>query len=64
MGFQGREGVLPVEEFMTQFFDMTSELRYSSANFVGMARSRLTPFGFLYRFLSLSAGKNLRLGLK
>ncbi len=49
---------------MTQFFEMTSELRYSSANFVGMARSRLTPFGFLYRFLSLSAGKNLRLGLK
>ncbi|MCE2809717.1 MAG: HD domain-containing protein [Planctomycetaceae bacterium] len=64
MGFQGREGVLPVEEFMTQFFDFTSELRYSSANFVGMARSRLTPFGFLYRFLSLSAGKGLRLGLK
>ncbi|MFM7932273.1 MAG: DUF294 nucleotidyltransferase-like domain-containing protein, partial [Pirellula sp.] len=64
MGFQGREGVLPVEEFMTQFFDLTSELRYSSANFVGMARSRLTPFGFLYRFLSLSAGKGLRLGLK
>jgi [protein-PII] uridylyltransferase len=64
MGFQGREGVLPVEEFMTQFFELTSELRYSSANFVGMARSRLTPFGFLYRFLSLSAGKDLRLGLK
>jgi [protein-PII] uridylyltransferase len=64
MGFEGKEGVLPVEEFMTKFFDITSEVRYSSANFVGMARSRLTPFGFFYRFLSLTAGKEIRLGLK
>ncbi len=64
MEFQGHEGVLPVEEFMTQFFELTSELRYSSANFVGMARSRLTAIGFFYRFLSLPAGRNLRLGLK
>ncbi len=29
-----------------------------------MARSRLTAIGFFYRFLSLPAGRNLRLGLK
>ncbi len=63
MGFQGTEGMLPVEEFMQQFFEHTSEVRYSSANFVGMARSRLTPFGFLKRFISLTIGKNLRLGV-
>lgn len=64
MGFQGSEGVLPVEAFMQKFFETTSEVRYSSANFVGMARSRLTPFGFLIRFLCVPVGKNLRLGLK
>ncbi|MFN6128444.1 MAG: [protein-PII] uridylyltransferase [Planctomycetota bacterium] len=64
MGHQGTEGVLPVEEFMQNFFAKTSEVRYSSANFVGMARSRLTPFGFLSRFLCLPAGQHLRLGIK
>jgi [protein-PII] uridylyltransferase len=64
MGHQGTDGVLPVEEFMQTFFEKTSEVRYSSANFVGMARSRLTPFGFLARFLCLPVGKYLRLGIK
>jgi len=64
LGYQGTDGVLPVEEFMQSFFEFTSEVRYSSANFVGMARSRLTPFGFLARFLCLPVGKNLRLGIK
>jgi [protein-PII] uridylyltransferase len=64
MGFQGTDGVLPVEAFMQKFFETTSEVRYSSANFVGMARSRLTPFGFLVRFLCVPVGKYLRLGLK
>lgn len=64
MGYKGTEGVLPVEEFMQNFFEKTSEVRYSSANFVGMARSRLTPFGFLVRFLCLPVGQYLRLGIK
>jgi len=64
LGFQGTDGVLPVEEFMQQFFERTSEVRYSSANFVGMARSRLSPFGFLLQFLCIPVGKNLRLGFK
>lgn len=64
MGYQGTDGVLPVEEFMQNFFAKTSEVRYSSANFVGMARSRLTPFGFVSRFLCLPVGNYLRLGIK
>jgi [protein-PII] uridylyltransferase len=63
-GFKGNDGMLPVEEFMQQFFETTSEVRYSSANFVGMARSRLTPFGFLLRFLCWPMGNHLRLGVK
>jgi [protein-PII] uridylyltransferase len=64
MGYRGTDGVLPVEEFMQNFFAKTSEVRYSSANFVGMARSRLTPFGFVSRFLCLPVGNYLRLGIK
>jgi [protein-PII] uridylyltransferase len=64
LGYQGTEGVLPVEEFMQGFFAKTSEVRYSSANFVGMARSRLTPFGFLARILCVPVGQHLRLGIK
>ncbi len=63
MKFQGNEGLLPVEEFMQQYFEMTSELRYSSANFVGMARSRMTVIGFLARFISWPIRKDIRLGI-
>jgi len=62
--FEGNEGVLPVEEFMQQYFEYTSEVRYSSANFVGMARSRLSLIGYLTRFISWPIGKGIRLGVK
>jgi [protein-PII] uridylyltransferase len=63
MDFKGTDGVLPVEEFMQQFFEYTSEVRYSSANFVGMARSRLSLTGYLSRFLGWPIGQGIRLGL-
>ena len=63
MQFKGTDGVLPVEEFMQQFFEFTSEVRYSSANFVGMARSRMSVVGFLSRFLGWPIRKGIRLGL-
>jgi [protein-PII] uridylyltransferase len=62
IGFQGTDGVLPVEEFMQQFFEYTSEVRYSSANFVGMARWRLSLVGFLSRFLGWPIRPGIRLG--
>ncbi len=62
--FKGTDGVLPVEEFMQQYFEFTSEVRYSSANFVGMARSRLTLFGYLSRFIAWPIRKGIRLGVK
>ncbi|MCA9131654.1 MAG: hypothetical protein KDA45_00795, partial [Planctomycetales bacterium] len=33
-GFEGAEGILPVEQFMQEYFEYTSEIRYSSAHFV------------------------------
>lgn len=62
--FKGTEGVLPVEEFMQQFFEYTSEVRYSSANFIGFARSRQTVLGFFSRFLAWPIHGDIRLGLK
>ena len=62
--FHGTDGVLPVEEFMQQYFEYTSEVRYSSANFVGMARSRLSVVGYLSRFIAWPISKGIRLGIK
>ena len=64
LSFKGTDGVLPVEEFMQQYFEFTSEVRYSSANFVGMARSRLSVIGYLSRFIAWPIQKGIRLGIK
>ena len=64
LNFKGTDGVLPVEEFMQQYFEYTSEVRYSSANFVGMARSRLSVVGYLSRFIAWPISKGIRLGVK
>ena len=36
-GFPGSEGVLPVEQFMRDFFEHTSEVRYTASNYVANA---------------------------
>ena len=43
-GFQGDDGILPVEQFMQEYFAHTSEIRYSSAHFLDSAKagSRVT----------------------
>lgn len=60
---KGSEGVLPVEEFMQQFFEITSEVRYSSANFVGYSQSRLSLVSIVAKFLGLPIGGGIRLGM-
>ncbi len=37
-GFQGADGILPVEQFMKQYFEYTSEIRYVSAHFTETAK--------------------------
>ncbi len=63
-GMEGSDGVLPVEEFMQNFFEITSEVRYSSANFVGVTRSRISIVATIARFLGVPIGRGLRLGFK
>jgi [protein-PII] uridylyltransferase len=36
--FQGDEGILPVEQFMKEYFQFTSEIRYCSTHFVESAK--------------------------
>ncbi len=38
-GFTGEDGILPVEQFMQQYFEHTSEISYSSTHFVKNAKS-------------------------
>lgn len=37
-GFTGEEGILPVEQFMKEYFEHTSEIRYCSAHFAETAK--------------------------
>ena len=37
-GYKGAEGILPVEQFMQEYFAHTSEIRYSSAHFLESAK--------------------------
>ncbi len=37
-GFEGADGLLPVEQFMQKYFEHTSEIRYSSAHFAKSAK--------------------------
>ncbi len=37
-GFTGADGILPVEQFMKEYFEHTSEIRYCSAHFVETAK--------------------------
>ncbi len=51
-GYQGTEGVLPVEQFMQDYFEHTRNVRYASTFFVDDARSRPLIHRFVERCLS------------
>lgn len=62
-GFEGDEGVLPVEQFMQQYFEHTSEVRYSSAHFVSSARWRSSVSGSVARTLAFPVKRDYRVGI-
>ncbi|KAA1260618.1 Bifunctional uridylyltransferase/uridylyl-removing enzyme [Rubripirellula obstinata] len=61
-GYQGDDGVLPVEQFMQDYFDNTRNVRYSSAYFVDDARSRSLPARLTESALSRKMSDNIRMG--
>ena len=62
-GYTGTEGVLPVEQFMQDYFDNTRNVRYASAFFVDDARES-TPDSSdrSKRLLSRKVDENIRMG--
>lgn len=61
-GYEGREGVLPVESFMSDYFRHTSDVRYSSAHFVASARTRSTIVSIVGPIFSVSFEGDFRVG--
>ncbi len=63
-GFQGNDGLLPVEEFMTEYFERTSEVLYSSAHFVDSSRVGSPTARAIARLIARPLTKDFRLGLR
>lgn len=61
-GYQGEEGVLPVEQFMQDYFDNTRNVRYASTFFVDDARSQPLIHRFYEWALSKKTDDKIRMG--
>ncbi len=63
-GFQGKDGVLPVEEFMQEYFERTSEVLYSSAHFVDAARVGSPVALAITHMVAMPVHRYFRVGLR
>lgn len=63
-GYQGDEGMLPVEQFMQRFFQHTSEVRYIAANFLADAQPSPGLLRLLGSLVSNRYEKRYRVGLR
>ena len=61
-GYQGREGVLPVEEFMQHYFDVTRDVRYAARFFADDNRSRPLVEQFIERVKAKRIGEDILMG--
>lgn len=61
-GYQGTEGVLPVEQFMQDYFEHTRNVRYASSFFVDDARSQPLVYRAVERVLSKKVDEGIRMG--
>lgn len=61
-GYHGTEGVLPVEQFMQDFFDRTRNVRYAAAYFVDDSRSRPWIGRAFESVMSRKVDDNIRMG--
>lgn len=63
-GFEGAEGILPVEQFMREYFEFTSEIRYSRAHFVSDAVHRSPIAATVEHSLGLPVRRDFRVGFR
>ncbi len=61
-GYKGSEGMLPVEQFMQDYFDNTRNVRYASTYFVDDAYSRPLLQRAVERILSRRIEEQIRMG--
>lgn len=61
-GYQGSPGVLPVEQFMTDYFEHTSQVRYVTAAFTETARARFGLRQLVGPMFSFNVGTDFRVG--
>ncbi|MCG8650578.1 MAG: [protein-PII] uridylyltransferase [Pirellulales bacterium] len=61
-GYQGSEGMLPVEQFMQDYFDNTRNVRYAAAFFADDSRSRPLVSRIIERVLSRNIAEHIRMG--
>ncbi len=61
-GFKGSDGILPVEQFMQQYFERTSEIRYSSAHFVTSAKLRSRVAQSIEHAVGFPVSRDYRVG--
>lgn len=63
-GYDGDDGMLPVEQFMQEYFEHTSEIRYTSAHFVSNAKWQ-TPLGnTAIRTFGIPVRRDFRVGFR
>jgi [protein-PII] uridylyltransferase len=61
-GYKGQEGVLPVEQFMQDYFENTRNVRYASAFFVDDAKTRPLIHRIVETALSRKFDEQIRMG--
>jgi [protein-PII] uridylyltransferase len=61
-GCQGAAGLLPVEQFMRRYFQITDDIRYVVANFVAAARPHKRMDQVLGPLVSRRVGRDYRVG--
>lgn len=62
-GYRGAEGVLPVEEFMRDYFRFTSDVRFCSDHFVATSQARAIMPNMLTSIITRSVDQHFRVGL-
>ncbi len=60
--YPGETGMLPVEQFMREYFNITSEVRYASANFLDSVQTRSLLGSAAERIVARRVGSGFRLG--
>lgn len=61
-GYAGAEGILPVEQFMQDYFAHTSEIRYSSAHFLELVKQRSSIKSSIQFTLGIKVQRDYRMG--